>query len=166
MLYIKLFSQNGDYARNIPEQYTSSGANTLYCRLPKQKNNMYKIPKNDLCGHCNKQESLKLIELSNFEPRNRKLYNDELKAFKEYLEEKYPLCTNCKLTVYDVLHKQTLWLAAYKMLFFRKKPVQMLIKVSIYLIKKIQNLYNYYILKYFLSCNEFNNVFRMQEKLK
>ncbi|XP_020291514.1 uncharacterized protein LOC109858542 isoform X2 [Pseudomyrmex gracilis] len=122
------FSKNGDYARNIPEQYTSSGANPVYCRLLKQKNNMYKIPKSDLCEHCNKQESLKLIELSNFEPRNRKLHNDELKAFKEYLEERYPLCKNCKLTVYDVLHKQALWLAAYKMSFFRKKPVQMLIK--------------------------------------
>ncbi|XP_014471641.1 PREDICTED: uncharacterized protein LOC106742846 isoform X2 [Dinoponera quadriceps] len=76
---------------------------------------------------CNKRESLKLSELSNFEPRNEVLYSVEVKVFKEYLEKKYPLCDTCKSTVWNVLNKQTLWLTRYKMLFFRQKPVKTVI---------------------------------------
>lgn len=81
---------------------------------------------------CNKRENLKLLELSNFEPKDKNLYSKELKMFKEYLEKRYPLCNNCKSVVRDVLRKQALWLTYYKMLFFRQKPVQMLISVSIF----------------------------------
>lgn len=78
---------------------------------------------------CNKRESLKLSELSNFEARNENLYNAELKVFKEYLEKKYLLCSSCRYTVRDVLNKQAVWLTYYKMLFFKQKPVKTVINV-------------------------------------
>lgn len=81
---------------------------------------------------CNKQENLKLRELANFECKNEKFYNTEIKVFKDYLEDRYPLCDNCKLTVQSVLNKQALWLTRYKMLFFRQKPVRLITNVSIF----------------------------------
>lgn len=101
-----------------------------YCRLLKQ-NNTADITKGHLCMDCNQHESLKLQQLSNFEPKNETLYNIELKAFKDYLEIKYPLCDNCKSMVRDVLNKQTLWLTHYKMLLFKQKSVKIVINVSI-----------------------------------
>lgn len=98
---------------------------------------------------CNKRENLKLLELSNFEPKNERLYGTELKVFKEYLEKKYSLCNNCKSVVRNVLRKQALWLTYYKMSFFRQKPVQALISVSIFA-KKIVSKF----LFFFYFCNE------------
>ncbi|XP_050461598.1 uncharacterized protein LOC126856789 [Cataglyphis hispanica] len=120
------FSKNGDYTYDIPEQYATPNMSTRYCKLVEQ-NDSCNISKSHLCVNCNKQESLKLLELSNFEPKNERNYNTELKGFKEYLEKRYPLCNNCKLTVQNVLSKQALWLTRYKMLFFRQKPIRMLI---------------------------------------
>lgn len=129
--YVKYLFQNGDYTYDIPEQYATPNTSTRYCKLVEQ-NVSCNTSKNHLCVNCNKQESLKLLELSNFEPKNERCYNTELKGFKEYLEKRYPLCNNCKLTVQNVLSKQALWLTHYKMLFFRQKPIRMLIGVSIY----------------------------------
>ncbi|XP_072763318.1 uncharacterized protein [Anoplolepis gracilipes] len=120
------FSKNGDYMYNIPEQYATLKMSQRYCKLVEQ-NDLRDISKGHLCTNCNKQESLKLLELSNFEAKSEKRYNDELKSFKEYLEKRHPLCDNCKLTVQNVLSKQTLWLTRYKMLFFRRKPIAMLV---------------------------------------
>lgn len=121
--------QDGDYSCDIPEQYAMSNVCTRYCRLSKESDNRH-VFKDKLCEYCNKRESLKLSELSNFEPKNERLFETELKAFKEYLEVRYPLCDSCKLTVRDVLHKQVMWLTHYKMLFFRQKPIKTLVDVS------------------------------------
>lgn len=121
--------QDGNYTYDIPEQYATPNKCTRYCSLSKQ-NNVSNVPKRSLCIDCNKRESLKLSELSNFEPRNKNAYDTELNTFKENLEKKYPLCGNCKSTVRDVLNKQALWLTRYKMLFFKQKPIQTVINVS------------------------------------
>ncbi|XP_012222704.1 uncharacterized protein [Linepithema humile] len=121
------FCKNGDYAYDIPEQYTTLHTSTKYCQSPRGNKEAYNIPKSNLCMGCNKRENLKLLELSNFEPKDENLYSTELKMFTEYLEKRYPLCNNCKSVVRDVLRKQALWLTYYKMLFFRQKPVQALI---------------------------------------
>ncbi|XP_012058705.1 PREDICTED: uncharacterized protein LOC105621876 [Atta cephalotes] len=120
------FSKNGDYAYDIPEQYVTSKRHTRYCRVSKDSENSH-VLKDSLCACCNKREGLKLSELANFEPKNEKLFNTELKIFKEYLEARYPLCDSCKLTVRDVLRRQAVWLTRYKMLFFRRKPFKTLI---------------------------------------
>lgn len=127
----KYLFQNGDYSYDIPEQYVTSNVRTRYCRLSEGSDNRH-IFKGKLCTYCNKRESLKLMELSNFEPKSERLFDMELKVFKEYLEVRYPLCDNCKLTVRDVLRRQAMWLTHYKMLFFRQKPIKMLIGVSIF----------------------------------
>ncbi|XP_078047252.1 uncharacterized protein LOC144475333 isoform X2 [Augochlora pura] len=57
---------------------------------------------------------------------NEKNYEQEVKKFKKSLEQEYPLCTQCKSTVHNVLHKQALWLAEYKMLLFKQKPFQVI----------------------------------------
>lgn len=79
---------------------------------------------------CNERESLKLIKLSNFEPKNENFYDRELEAFKKDLEEKHPVCNKCKSLVSRVLNKQALWLTCYKMLFFRQKAVKVITNVS------------------------------------
>lgn len=102
---------------------------TRYCRLSEASDDR-RARRSKLCECCNKREALKLSELSGFEPKNERHFDAELKAFKEYLEVRYPLCDGCKLTVRDVLHKQAVWLTHYKMLFFRQKPIRMLVDVS------------------------------------
>ncbi|KAL0100937.1 hypothetical protein PUN28_019370 [Cardiocondyla obscurior] len=119
------FSKDGDYLCDIPEQYATSRVCAKYCKLSKDNDNH--VFKGKLCIYCNKRESLKLSELSNFEPKSEKLYDSELKTFKEYLEIRYPLCDNCKLTVQDVLHRQSVWLTRYRMLFFRHKSIKTLV---------------------------------------
>ncbi|XP_018372897.1 PREDICTED: uncharacterized protein LOC108767484 [Trachymyrmex cornetzi] len=120
------FSKNGDYAYDIPEQYVTSKRHTRYCRLSEDGDSRH-VFKDNLCACCNKREDLKLSELANFEPKSEKLFNTELKIFKEYLEARYPLCDSCKLTVRDILRRQAVWLTHYKMLFFRQKPFKTLI---------------------------------------
>lgn len=121
------FSKNGDYTNDIPEQYATSKVSMRYCSMVEQRDSRNVIFKGHLCTDCNKREGLKLLELSNFEPKNGRRYNVELKGFKEYLEKRYPLCENCKLTVQNVLSKQALWLTRYKMLFFKQRPIRLLI---------------------------------------
>ncbi|XP_071650412.1 uncharacterized protein [Temnothorax longispinosus] len=120
------FSKNGDYAYDIPEQYATSNVRTRYCRLSEGSDNRHGL-EGKLCEYCNKRESLKLSELSNFEPKSNRLFDTELKAFKEHLEVRYPLCDSCKLTVRDALRRQAVWLTRYKMLFFRRKPIKTLV---------------------------------------
>lgn len=120
------FSKNGDYAYDIPEQYVIPKGRMRYCRLSEDSDSRH-VLKDSLCACCNKRESLKLSELANFEPKSEKLFNIELKTFKEYLEARYPLCDSCKSTVRDVLRRQAVWLTRYKMLFFRRKPFKTLI---------------------------------------
>ncbi|EZA54783.1 hypothetical protein DMN91_007152 [Ooceraea biroi] len=115
------FSKTGDYSFNIPEQYTSSKC-ARYCKAAR---NIGSSP--SLCMDCNERETVKLTALSNFEPRNERFYDRELKTFKKDLEEKYPVCNKCKSMVSGVLKKQALWLTRYKMLFFRQKPVKAII---------------------------------------
>lgn len=103
----------------------------MYCRSPEHSYTA-NFPKNYLCVDCNKRQSIKLLELSNFEPTNENLYDLELKAFKEYLEKRYPLCGSCVSTVRSVLSKQALWLIRFKMLSFRHKSVKAITSVSVF----------------------------------
>lgn len=77
------------------------------------------------------KENLKISKLSNYIPENERNYEYEIKKFKDSLEQQYPLCAKCKNTVNNVLHKQALWLAEYKMLFFKQKPFCVITNVSI-----------------------------------
>ena len=116
------FSKNGDYAYSIPEQYkTVSPEIKRYCTVS-QGTETKKVAKKGLCKQCNMNESLKISKLSNYKPVNEKSYDYEIKQFKQSLEQRYPLCAGCKTTVHNVLHKQALWLAEYKMLLFKQKP--------------------------------------------
>ncbi|CAL7940629.1 unnamed protein product [Xylocopa violacea] len=116
------FSKNGDYTYNIPEQYKAPSNDVKrYCTIDKDAT-IDKLARNGLCKQCNKNESFKISKLANYIPENEKNYEYEIQQFKDSLEHQYPLCVKCKTTVNNVLHKQALWLARYKMLFFRQKP--------------------------------------------
>ncbi|KAL2720037.1 uncharacterized protein V1478_010303 [Vespula squamosa] len=116
------FSENGDYMYDIPELYKDSTDNSVkYCR---NQSKIELFHKNTLCKECNKHQKIKLAELSNFEPTNEKKYDQEIQQFKHFLEKKYPLCINCNAIVQNVLAKQTMWLAHYKMLFLKQKPIR------------------------------------------
>lgn len=86
---------------------------------------------NGLCKQCNMNESLKISKLSDYVPKNERNYEYEIKKFKDSLEQQYPLCAKCKSTVNNVLYKQSLWLAQYKMLLFKQKPFCIIANVSI-----------------------------------
>lgn len=131
MMNTKCLFQNGDYSYDIPEQYATSNVCQRYCRLSEASSNR-QVLRGKLCAYCNKRESQKLSELSSFEPKSERLFDVELKAFKEHLEVKYPLCDSCKLTVRNVLRKQAVWLTRYKMLFFKQKPIKTLVDVNIF----------------------------------
>jgi len=146
--------QNGDYAYDIPEQYATPKVRTRYCRLSKDSDSRH-VLRDNLCACCNKRESLKLSELSNFEPKSEKLFNTELKAFKEYLEARYPLCDSCKSTVRDVLRRQAVWLTSYKMLFFKQKPIKTLVGVSTFIKKTVVNKINARYPKRLLYCHKY-----------
>ncbi|XP_076749784.1 uncharacterized protein LOC143422764 [Xylocopa sonorina] len=121
------FSKNGDYTYNIPEQYKAPSNDVKrYCTID-QDSTVDKLARNGLCKQCNKNESLKLSKLSNYIPENEKNYEYEIRQFKDNLEQQYPLCINCKTTVNNVLYKQALWLARYKMLFFRQKTFSIIV---------------------------------------
>ncbi|XP_034176199.2 uncharacterized protein LOC117602379 isoform X2 [Osmia lignaria lignaria] len=115
------FSKNGDYTYNIPEQYKTSDEIKRYCTV-NQDTSIKKVAKNDLCTQCNVNESLKLAKLSDYIPKSERNYEHEIKQYRNILEQQYPLCAKCKTIVHRVLSKQALWLAQYKMLFFKKKP--------------------------------------------
>ncbi|XP_012286785.1 uncharacterized protein LOC105703183 [Orussus abietinus] len=133
------FSKDGDYMYDIPEQYKYEKQSAkYYCKPCKEKSSCFG---NNLCTQCNKNERLKLEELTNFEPSNSRKYDDEVKRFKNKLDEKYPLCTRCVNVLQDVLMKQSAWLTQYRMSFFKKKPV-------IFVINNRQRLEN--VLRYFL----------------
>ncbi|XP_017890611.1 uncharacterized protein LOC108631283 [Ceratina calcarata] len=123
------FAKNGDYARTIPEQHRiSRGEIKNYCRtINQQQRSNEHDEKSGLCERCNRNESLKLSKLSNYIPRDERNYEYEIKRFKDSLEEIYPLCVRCKATVKGVLCRQALWLAQYKMLFFKQKPFSAMI---------------------------------------
>lgn len=118
------FTKNGDYARSIPEQYKiSSNEIKNYCRpVNREETKTNEHGNSGLCEQCNRNESLKLSKLSDYVPRNERNYEYEIQRFKDSLEEIYPLCARCKATVKGVLSRQALWLARYKMLFFKGKP--------------------------------------------
>ncbi|KAI4492035.1 hypothetical protein M0802_010160 [Mischocyttarus mexicanus] len=116
------FSKDGNYKYDIPEQYKVS------TNKPKKyynsKSKTVPLSKNTFCKKCNKHQKVKVIELSNFEPINEKKYDEEVKQFKDSLELKYPLCTNCNGIVQNVLAKQKMWLDHYKIMFFKRKPLR------------------------------------------
>ncbi|XP_033219883.1 uncharacterized protein LOC117174690 [Belonocnema kinseyi] len=115
------FSKDGDYNYSIPEQKEMPESATFYTSRHASNLTNYK---NGLCFNCNDNEELKLYELRKFEQIGSKSSEKELLQFRQTVEEKYPLCSGCKQVVNDVLHKQSLWLARYKMLFFKQRPIK------------------------------------------
>lgn len=57
------------------------------------------------------------------------LSTKQVNDFKESFERKYPLCETCKSNVEKILHKQSIWLTQYRMLIFKNKPFQRIVKV-------------------------------------
>lgn len=72
-----------------------------------------------------------MAKLSDYIPKSEKNYEHEIKQYRNILEQQYPLCAKCKTIVHSVLNKQALWLAQYKMLFFKKKPFNVIANVGI-----------------------------------
>ncbi|XP_065578862.1 transmembrane protein 201 homolog [Artemia franciscana] len=103
------FSVDGNYDKEIPEMYDESLNPPAFPQNNESKRgsgNSY----NDLCYSCNRNQELKLYQLSSFAPMNPKNYDGELEEFRTRLESTYRLCLFCDRVVKDKLSLQDKWL--------------------------------------------------------
>lgn len=122
--------QDGDYNYDIPEQREGS-KRKQFARYSELSTSNESARKNGLCSKCNRNEETKIAQIASFEPSSEKKYYSELDAFRKNLEIKYKLCQKCSRVVDGVLSKQASWLLQYKMAFFKNRPIQNIINVSL-----------------------------------
>ncbi|XP_050082151.1 uncharacterized protein LOC126569236 [Anopheles aquasalis] len=109
------FTADGDYNREIPEQYQQR-YNGRYCYT--QPRNITDDDKwgttrsvastghNGLCFGCNRNQELKIHQLASFVPEDENNYDVEVEEYRKQLEQAYKLCGRCerilKRTLNDV----------------------------------------------------------------
>ncbi|XP_030246203.1 uncharacterized protein LOC115565269 [Drosophila navojoa] len=134
------FTRDGDYNRDILTEHdcsTRSDANSSMdsnnaglCANAYYGNAMAggQPPPNDngLCAQCNEAQRLKVEKLAQFEPRSEARFDQELKRFKQELEQRYRLCTTCERHVNRVLHDKKKMVLGAKLLNFIMKGAALL----------------------------------------
>ncbi|XP_035781806.1 uncharacterized protein LOC118461032 [Anopheles albimanus] len=109
------FTADGDYNREIPEQYQQR-YHGRYCYT--QPRNITDDDKwgttrsvasaghNGLCFGCNRNQELKIHQLASFVPEDENNYDAEVEEYRKQLEQAYKLCGRCerilKRTLNDV----------------------------------------------------------------
>uniref|UniRef100_A0A182J7H0 Ima1 N-terminal domain-containing protein n=1 Tax=Anopheles atroparvus TaxID=41427 RepID=A0A182J7H0_ANOAO len=114
------FTADGDYNREIPEQYQLRLNNFCYHQPAnitdddKWGNSARSIaatsssatPRNGLCFGCNRNQELKIHQLASFVPDSEDNYDAEVEEYRKQLEQAYKLCGRCerilKRTLNDV----------------------------------------------------------------
>ncbi|XP_053659792.1 uncharacterized protein LOC128708836 [Anopheles marshallii] len=114
------FTADGDYNREIPEQYQQR-LNNYYYHHPSNVTDDDKwdsstirssigngrfLSNNGLCFGCNRNQELKIHQLASFVPEDEDNYDVEVDEYRKQLEQAYKLCGRCervlKRTLNDV----------------------------------------------------------------
>ncbi|XP_052902953.1 uncharacterized protein LOC128310369 [Anopheles moucheti] len=115
------FTADGDYNREIPEQYQQR-LNNYYYHHPSNVTDDDKwdsstirssiggngrfLSNNGLCFGCNRNQELKIHQLASFVPEDEDNYDVEVEEYRKQLEQAYKLCGRCervlKRTLNDV----------------------------------------------------------------
>ncbi|XP_035512599.1 transmembrane protein 201 [Morone saxatilis] len=96
------FQENGDYNKPIPAQYMEHLNHGVSGSLPTSeapKTLQWVNCQMLLCRKCNNNQSLKIKQLASFIPRDDESYDEEIEAYKHYLEQTYKLCRPCQTAV-------------------------------------------------------------------
>ncbi|KAK7080837.1 hypothetical protein SK128_020128 [Halocaridina rubra] len=105
------FTDDGDYNRDIPEQYCESLNYTLRPNIIHQGNARTSLALgNGFCQTCNLNQTLKLRALADYTPIQSENYDSEIDEYKKRLERTYALCRQCEAVLHQTLGKQDSWL--------------------------------------------------------
>ena len=104
------FKSNGDYNRWEEERWTEN-RNATFAR---RENNFNFPDNNGLCGTCNMNQTLKMHQLSKFQPKVEENFDAEIEEYRAHLEKTYRLCRKCKNA-----RKQNVSEIAIFLIFFR-----------------------------------------------
>ncbi|XP_049288283.1 uncharacterized protein LOC125766399 [Anopheles funestus] len=114
------FTADGDYNREIPEQYQQRLNNHYYhhpsnitdddkwdsSTVRSSIGNRRFLTNNGLCFGCNRNQELKIHQLASFVPEDEDNYDAEVDEYRKQLEQAYKLCGRCervlKRTLNDV----------------------------------------------------------------
>ncbi|KAH8272736.1 hypothetical protein KR026_007450 [Drosophila bipectinata] len=132
------FTKDGDYNRDMTSQRDCSHnsdkshsqgsssicANSYYADVLAA--NPAPAQTNGLCDLCNEAQRLKVEKLSQFEPKNESRFEQELKVYREQLEQQFRLCSSCERHVNKVLHEKKKMVLGSKFLNFIIKGAALL----------------------------------------
>ncbi|KAH8323813.1 hypothetical protein KR067_001945 [Drosophila pandora] len=132
------FTKDGDYNRDMTSQRDCSHnsdkshsqgsssicANSYYADV--LATNPTPAQTNGLCDLCNEAQRLKVEKLSQFEPKNESRFEQELKVYREQLEQQFRLCSSCERHVNKVLHEKKKMVLGSKFLNFIIKGAALL----------------------------------------
>ncbi|XP_035897285.1 uncharacterized protein LOC118505507 [Anopheles stephensi] len=105
------FTADGDYNREIPEQYQQR-LNSYHYHHPSNvtdddkwdsssvvrssTGNGRMLTSNGLCFGCNRNQELKIHQLASFVPEDEDNYDAEVEEYRKQLEQAYKLCGRCE----------------------------------------------------------------------
>ncbi|GFR69689.1 transmembrane protein 201-like [Elysia marginata] len=94
--------QGGDYNTEVPGQHDLKDGKTSTVCEPNDFHTASPI----LCAACSTNQVLYVRQLATFKSLNEDSYDEELKSYKEYLEEVYKLCPTCVSRVKEHVTEQ------------------------------------------------------------
>ncbi|KAH8287648.1 hypothetical protein KR054_011182, partial [Drosophila jambulina] len=134
------FTKDGDYNKDMTSQRdcsqasqksSSQGSSTIcanayYADVLGPSSAVAAMNSNGLCDSCNEAQRLKVEKLAQFEPKNESRFDQELKVFREQLEQQFRLCSTCERHVNGVLHEKKKMVLGSKFLNFVIKGAALL----------------------------------------
>lgn len=112
------FTKDGDYNREIYQQLDCSNLSSSRRGDDFSDLSGDQFPANGFCQVCNEGQRLKVEKLAQFEPKNESRFDEELKVYKDQLEEQYRLCTTCDRHLKRVLREKKKMVLGSKFLDF------------------------------------------------
>ncbi|XP_055524470.1 uncharacterized protein LOC129718081 [Wyeomyia smithii] len=97
------FTEDGDYNREIPEQYQCRS--NPHANITDDDKINYSVPYNGLCFGCNRNQELKIHQLASFVPEVEENYDIEVEEYQRQLEQTYKLCSRCERVLNRTLNE-------------------------------------------------------------
>uniref|UniRef100_A0A1Q3EVK1 Ima1 N-terminal domain-containing protein n=1 Tax=Culex tarsalis TaxID=7177 RepID=A0A1Q3EVK1_CULTA len=101
------FTEDGDYNREIPEQYQAARNGPRRNATDDDKiigHARRPAAQNGLCFGCNRNQELKIHQLASFVPEVEENYDGEVEEYQRQLEQAYKLCGRCERVVKRTLN--------------------------------------------------------------